>query len=245
MKLYVHSLQFFLVLSFIHPFSRPVVIFVHSWLIISIRLQENTFDFSFSVPAKIWKVKLDTHTGDLALELRDEPNRDVFFLVFYWAAQETSEFFNVSGADWWTTLSEFKQGTLFLDHYSDVQDPSTKSILTHDLNVNNPINEPVLVRYPSIFWEGSKHFGMIKAYLGKEIAMGVEYFEESDTAVFSYYVLEATGFSRHLVILKNEREQHHMQLEPSIMGFAEGSFMVINRTIVFITNYNQVNGVTL
>ncbi len=208
--------------------------------------QDSTFDFSFAVPAKIWKVKLDSHTGDLAFELRDDQNRDVFFLVFYWAAQETSEFFNVDGADWWTTLSEFKQGTLFLDHYSDVQDPSTKSVLTHELNVGPAkIIEPVLIRYPSVFWEGSEHFGLIKTYLGKEIAMGVEYFEDSGTAVFSYYTQAPSGFSRHLVILKNEREQHHMQLEPSVLGFAEGSFMVVDRTIVFITNYNQVNGVTL
>lgn len=90
------------------------------------------FDFSFEVPGQIWQLAVDELTGNIAIEIRDPDQQELFFLLFRIETLEVSDYIEIEEADWWTTLFALKEGLLFLDKYDDQQDPTKKTLLVYD-----------------------------------------------------------------------------------------------------------------
>jgi hypothetical protein len=91
-----------------------------------------TFDFSFDVSGKIWQLSIDENGNQVGIEVRDEEEQELFFLVFDLNVIEVSDYLIVPGADWWTTIIALRSGLLILDKYQDPQDPTKKSLLIFD-----------------------------------------------------------------------------------------------------------------
>ncbi|MFY0601527.1 MAG: DUF4905 domain-containing protein [Cyclobacteriaceae bacterium] len=91
-----------------------------------------TFDFSFDVTGQIWQIAIDDASGSIAVEIREEEDQKMYFLIFNIQTLEVSDYLAIDQADWWTTLVSVKSQYLFLDKYLDPQDPTKKSLLVFD-----------------------------------------------------------------------------------------------------------------
>lgn len=240
--------------------------------------QEVTFDFSFEVPGKIWKVSADSRLGNLAFEVRDEVTQEVFFLLFFWESKTLSDYIQIPETNWWSTLVDVEGGIFFLNKYADQNDPGSRTLLVFDpvsdtlatfpggflqqvseqsyhVQMDTGLEEvlpfptrpasPFVCKYPEVFFSGSEEIKTLQAFIGKEIAWGAEYFEEGDMAVFAYTVSHSSGFARYLMVIQCEEIRFHIQIEDHVTGFAEGSFFIIDQSIVFVTNSNQFNVIQL
>ena len=91
--------------------------------------QLSNLAFSFHVEGVIWKTSLDRHTGQLALEIRNQDQLSISYCLLDIINKTLKKPFNVEGADWWSSLQLLDQGYLFLEKYQDPQNPLDKSLI--------------------------------------------------------------------------------------------------------------------
>lgn len=91
-----------------------------------------TFDFSFDVSGKIWQLAFDESSGQIGIEVRDEKEQELYFLIFDILKIEISDYFHIPAADWWSTIIGLRSGKILLDKYLDPQDPTKKSLVIFD-----------------------------------------------------------------------------------------------------------------
>lgn len=119
-------------------------------------------------------------------------------------------------------------------------------IIYSDLGIRtgNSQSESV-VFYPLFYPETSETFTLASEYLKKELALGVEYFEQGETIIISYYQRSGSKFERLLVLIESGHEVFHELIDESLTGYASGAFFIANEYLIFITNGNQINGIKI
>lgn len=91
-----------------------------------------TFHFSFSFAGKIWQMAQDRVRAELIIELRDTAGHEQVFYVLDLEQGSLSAGFDIPSADWWTTLHRASFPWIFLEHYTDPEDPGKKDLLMYN-----------------------------------------------------------------------------------------------------------------
>lgn len=241
-----------------------------------------TLDFSFEVSGKIWKLAIDEYFPQLAIEVRDAEEQQLSFLVFDIGSLEISDYLEQESTDWWTTLVAVRDRYLFLDQYTDPQDPTSKGLMYWDwkngelkiledfqlqaidgnkirgtsaseksiTKVSDSIDLPEggmknQVNYPDFFSPDTPTHKLVCDYLEAELSLGVEYFEQAENIIISYYVRSDAKFNRKLVVIRDGEEVLHEVQDFGLDGFAAGAFFILCGFLIFITNSNQMNGIKI
>jgi hypothetical protein len=74
---------------------------------------------SLKFPFRIWKVRTDPFSLDLALELREQAEMRVRYAVVRPSDGGLQLLFELEGKDWWTGIEDFREGILFLHGYEE------------------------------------------------------------------------------------------------------------------------------
>jgi len=90
-----------------------------------------SFRFSHAFESSIWKVVLDEENASLVLELRDEESQQISYARFDLNSNH-SEQFEIEESDLWTTLRFYKKPYIFLEQFSDPQNPNSKSLILYN-----------------------------------------------------------------------------------------------------------------
>ncbi|WP_258104909.1 DUF4905 domain-containing protein [Marinoscillum sp. MHG1-6] len=212
-----------------------------------------SFDFSFDIVGKIWQLKADHKNGQLALEVRNEEDQSVSFLVFDLETFEISDYLNIEVIDWWSTLHGIQSGDLAIIQYSDPQDPSKKTYLSYNCETQRLTqsddgfieSEDSGGMAPVFAPMGSEIFELCKEYLEEDIQLGVEYYEEGSTIIFSYYLRSGAKFDRYLLVNKDGEEILRAVQDTGLDGYASGGFLIQSGFLIFIADSKQVNGIKI
>ncbi|MEP4534337.1 MAG: DUF4905 domain-containing protein [Cyclobacteriaceae bacterium] len=225
---------------------------------------------------------IDEYFPQLAIEARDEEEQELSFLVFNVESLEISDYLQHQATDWWTTLVAVRERYLFLDQYTDPQDPTSKTLMYWDWEngraktledfqllaidghtlggtsasdrsikkVSETIELPAVgeknqIEYPDFFSGGSRTHKLVCEYLEAELDLGIEYFEQAENIIISYYVRSGAKFDRKLVVIKDGEEVLHQIQDFGMEGFAAGAFFILAGYLIFITNSNQINGIKI
>ncbi|MEO9475810.1 MAG: DUF4905 domain-containing protein [Cyclobacteriaceae bacterium] len=241
-----------------------------------------TLDFSFEVSGKIWKLVIDEYFSQLALEVRDDEEQELSFLVFNVDSLTISDYLQHQTADWWTTLVAVRERYLFLDQYTDPQDPTSKALMywnwengqaksledfqlltidgdklggtsASDRSINKvsdtidlpQVGEKNQIDYPDFYSSDTQTHKLVCDYLEVELDLGIEYFEQAENIIISYYVRSGAKFDRKLAVIKDGEEVFHQVQDFGMEGFAAGAFFILSEYLIFITNSNQINGIKI
>ena len=90
--------------------------------------------FSFSLEGQVWKTSMDEHSGVLALEIRNQDQMSLHFILLDINRGSVSETIHISETDWWCSLRQFKDGYLFIEKYQDTNSPTKKDLLVFEMS---------------------------------------------------------------------------------------------------------------
>jgi hypothetical protein len=85
--------------------------------------------FSFQFEDRIWKTAIEQQSGKLVLELRNDDELQISYVILDISREEKSAPFTVEGVDWWSSLLVVTKGYLFIEKYEDPQNPLDKSLI--------------------------------------------------------------------------------------------------------------------
>jgi len=175
----------------------------------------------------IWNIEVSASGKLLGVELRDEKNKQVLFSIYHLEKKQWL-WENVTFEEsWWINLLSINNEHIYLNYFTDEENPQKKKIIVVDIDRLEVIDELYefneaeknkLLELPFHYVEDSVNFDnvadYIKQHCGDKIVKAVDYLQTPSSIAISYYLYNKEKLANFLLIV----DQEGMELSKEVIG---------------------------
>jgi len=202
------------------------------------------------ISGTIWNIELSTSGAIMAIEIRDEENKKVLFSI-YDLEKEEWLWKNIEFEEaWWINLLAIDEERLYLNYFTDEENPQSKKIIVVDIETKEVVNElnefkefekNKLLKLPFHYVEGSVNFDKVAHFVEQHCAdktvKAIDYLQTHSAIAISYYIYNEEELVNFLLILNLEGEEvEREKLGEGLSKVGMQTFFQVNNCLIAIKN---------
>jgi hypothetical protein len=206
---------------------------------------------SLDCKAPLWNLYPVKGKPWLAIEQRDDDNREVSFSLYDFELQHFVWRDVVLAERWWTILTGTTDAGLLIKVFESVENPDKSHLMCLSFETGAPIEyENVLVHtntafQPFLYADGETDFELIGRFLHKKLQvsakLAIEYLEFEDFVFISFYEGAPAAFRNHISVFSKAGEfLLNEEIGTNLKGIGVNTFFIFSNHLFFVKNKTEL-----